>query len=174
MDFPITPGAFQAVIRDTRDAFAARISADGSRLIYSTYLGGYGSDRAFYVAVDPAGNAYITGRTESANFPTLHAFQAALGSNYDDLDGFLTKLNPYGTELLFSTYLGGSFEDVCNAVALDTDGNIYVTGSTVSPDFPVTPGAYQTEIGGFDDVFVTKFKGDGSALIFSTFVVGSD
>ncbi|MGE0131651.1 MAG: SBBP repeat-containing protein [Blastocatellales bacterium] len=172
-DFPVTPGAIQPAMLDQRDAFVARIDSGGARMVYSTYLGGRGGDRAFNVVADAEGNAYVAGRTESSDFPTARAFQSATKAP-NDLDGFIAKINPFGTELIFSTYLGGSEEDQCNAIAIDSENNVYVTGSTASADFPVTPGAYQTEINDSDDVFIAKFKPDGSEPVYSTFIGGDD
>ncbi|MGE0131653.1 MAG: SBBP repeat-containing protein [Blastocatellales bacterium] len=170
-DFPVTPGAVRASFPDRRDAYAAKLSPSGSQLVYSTLLGGHRSERGYGIAVDGAGNAYVTGRTESNDFPTARPFQAASGPALD-VNGFVTKLNPTGTELIYSTLLGGSDVDVCNAIAVDRDGNAYVTGSTLSYDFPVTPGAYQEEYGESDDVFVAKFNAEGSALVYSTYIGG--
>jgi uncharacterized protein (TIGR03437 family) len=171
LDFPTTRGAVGSVLGGRRDAFVARLSADGSTLLYSTLLGGLDSDRGFYVAVDAAGNAYVTGRTQSNDFPTVQPFQVGLGNPFD-VDGFVTKLNPYGTELLYSTYLGGSDVDQANAIAVDAEGNAYIVGETISADFPTTPGAYQTELSGGSDVFVTKLDASGTQTVYSTFVGG--
>ncbi len=124
-------------------------------LSYSTYLGGTGYDWGNGIAVDTAGNAYVTGTTSSTDFPTTTgAFQTIYGGNGD---GFVTKLNPTGTALVYSTYLGGTGEDVGLGIAVDTAGNAYVTGGTSSTNFPTTPGAYQTSFGGGEDAFVAKF-----------------
>jgi uncharacterized protein (TIGR03437 family) len=135
------------------DAFAAKVNAEGSALVYSTFLGGSGIDFGFCIAVDVAGNAYVTGETESSDFPTVDAIQAAPGGLND---GFLAKLDPTGTTLEFSTYLGGSGNDSMGAVAVDPSGSVYITGPSLSMDSPVTFGAFQTDSAGGMDVLVAK------------------
>src|SRR2546428_57943 len=139
-------------------------------LAYSTFLGGSNDDRGFGIAVDAAGNAYVTGGTGSINFPTTPgAFQTTSGGG----DAFVTKLDPTGAALVYSTYLGGSSGDFANGIAVDATGSAYVTGTTVSADFPTTPGAAQTTFGGgLVDAFVTKLNPTGSALVYSTYLGG--
>jgi len=150
-------------------------------LSYSTYLGGSDIDVPYAIAVDAAGNAYIAGLTTSSNFPTTSgAFQTTYykGGTFLSLpaDAFATKLNPTGTALVYSTYLGGTNYDEANGVAVHSAGNAYVTGGTNSTDFPVTPGAFQTTFGGSGwtgccqpgDTFVTELNPTGSALVYST------
>ncbi|TMI78000.1 MAG: hypothetical protein E6H04_13225 [Bacillati bacterium ANGP1] len=141
---------------------------------YSTYLGGSGTDVGRGIAVDASGNAYVTGQTNSTDFPTTsEGFQR---ENRGDTNAFVTKLNADGSNLVYSTYLGGSAidTDVGRAIAVDADGNAYVTGNTYSNDFPTTPYAYQQSLGGSADAFVTKLSPDGSALVYSTYLGGSD
>jgi hypothetical protein len=106
-------------------------------LLYSTYLGGSGTDYGFAIAVDGSGNAYVTGRTNSTNFPKMNPLQPIYGGG--DWDAFVAKINPTGSALVYSTYLGGSSFDASQGIAVDNAGNAYVTGSTGSTDFPVTP-----------------------------------
>jgi hypothetical protein len=182
IDFPTTPDAFQRTIAGDRDAFVTKLNPGGSALVYSTYLGGLGSsdEAGVGIAVDANGNAYVTGQTTSANFPTTaNSFQPAFGGGITYGDAFVTKLNPTGTALVYSTYLGGNASDGGRGIAVDVDGNAYVTGTTASRNFPTTLGAFQTTFGGqdpnfgFGDVFVTKINPDGSALVYSTFLGGS-
>lgn len=159
------------------DAFVTRMDRGGTQLIYSTWLGGEEDDTAFGIAVDPAGNAYVTGKTASPDFPvTAGAFQTA----YQGRDAFVAKLAPDGS-LVYATYLGGSSmnggggTDEGQAIDVDAAGHVYVAGETTSVNFPVT-AAFQTELAGGADAFVTKLTPDGSALVYSTFVggVGND
>ena len=144
---------------------------------YSTYLGGSGNyEVGFGVAVDAAGNAYVVGTTASADYPvTPGAFQSTIGGNNSEGDAFVTKLNATGTALVYSTYLGGSARDFAWDIAVDADGNAYVTGDTSSSDFPTTSGAFQaahaagTEVDGF----VVKLDSAGSGLAYSTYLGGS-
>jgi hypothetical protein len=158
------------------DVFVAKLASNGSALVYSTYLGGNGFDRGFGIAVDPVGNAYLTGDTTSTNFPTVDPLQPGFGGVFD---AFVAKLNTAGTALVYSTYLGGSFSDVSIGIAVDAAGDAYVTGQTQSPDFP-TQNPLQPAIGGGDcggipcnDAFVTKLNAAGSALVYSTYLGGS-
>jgi hypothetical protein len=152
------------------DAFITKLNASGSALIFSTYLGGSGDDVGNGIAVDSSGNAYVTGYTISTDFPTASAYQ---GSNAGGNDVFITKVNASGSGLDYSTYLGGSGNDVGNGIALDSSGNAYVTGETGSTDFP-TASAYQGSSGGaFSDVFITKVNASGSGLDYSTYLGGS-
>jgi len=157
-------------------------------LLYSTYLGGSGDDGGAAITVDSAGSAYVSGTTFSTNFPTTTgAFQTAYAGGYDV---FVTKLNPAGSGLVYSTYLGGSIgsmmgwpdgSDVASArhgIAVDSAGSAYVTGFTQSTDFPTTTGAYKTTLivgwRGHQDSFVTKLNAAGSGLVYSTYLIGYD
>jgi len=183
LDFPTTPGAFQPnfggcpELTCFENAFVTKLNPIGSALVYSTYLGGTKNDEATGIALDAAGNAYVTGRTDSSDFPTSPgAYQTTFSgvlSVYGD--AFVVKLDPTGSALIYSTYLGGSGEDGGAGIARDSSGNAYVVGATSSTDFPTTPGAFQTTFGGGEaDVFVTKVNPLGSALVYSTYLGGSD
>jgi len=151
------------------DAFVTKLSPDGSRLVYSTYLGGTGDDAGAGIAVDRAGDVYVVGSTTSTDFPTKNALQA---SNGGGRDAFVAELTPSGSALLWSTYLGGTGDDYGNALALDTNGAPVVVGTTGSPTFP-TKNALQGSPKNGRDAFVTKFAADGSALLWSTYYGGS-
>lgn len=168
-NFP-TVAAFQSQKGTVQDAFVAKINAAGSAWVYVTYLGGNNVDEGYAIAVDATGNAYITGQTFSTNFPLQSPIR---GSNLNTPDAFVTKLNPAGSALVFSTYLGGSATDSGNAIAIDASG-IYVAGSTTSSDFPVV-NPLQPKIAngpGVDDAFVTKLSPSGSGVIYSTYLGG--
>jgi hypothetical protein len=176
-DFPVTQGAFQTVCDAGTsggaclgDAFVAKFNPSGSRLFYSTYLGGNATDGATDIAVDNGGAAYVTGYTWSNNFPTKDPYQVKFGGTSD---AFVTRLDPTGASLLYSTYLGGSGQDQGNGLAIDSSGNIYVAGLTTSTDFPLA-NPYQSEnmANGFDG-FVTKFEDSGRRLAYSTYLGGS-
>src|SRR5439155_14661442 len=140
-------------------------------LTYATYLGGTGGDVAYGIAVDASGNAYITGITNSTDFPTAGAEQ---GSNAGSGDVFVTKLNPSGTALVYSTYLGGNGADTAAALAVDASGDVFITGSTTSANFPTTTGAFQTTYGGGGDAFVTQLNSAGNKLVYSSYLGGRD
>ncbi|MEE9912429.1 MAG: SBBP repeat-containing protein [Deltaproteobacteria bacterium] len=170
-DFP-TQNPYQAANAGSYDAFIAKLDASGSTLLYATYLGGSGDDHAMAIALDASGNAYAAGDTDSTDFPTLNAYQ---GSNPEaDDDAFVTKLSSSGNSLVYSTYLGGTAYDMAFSIAVDPSGNAYVAGSTDSTDFPIQ-NAYQGSYGGgMYDAFVTKLSTAGSALVYSTYLGGSD
>ena len=151
------------------DAFVTKLSADGSEIVYSTYLVGGKEDRGLDIAVDSGGAAYVTGSTESNSFPVARPIQR---ERADGLDAFVTKLNAAGNALVYSTYLGGASEDKGFGIAVDSAGNAYVTGSTVSPDFPTLNAVKNAHSGGFDG-FVTKISAAGTALVYSTYLGGS-
>ncbi|OFV93426.1 MAG: hypothetical protein A3H28_16440 [Acidobacteria bacterium RIFCSPLOWO2_02_FULL_61_28] len=166
--FP-TANAFQPAVGSIEDAFVTKLNAAGSALVYSTYLGGGGYDFSDGIAVDSSGNAYVTGHTNSTNFPTANAFQTAKSGTQN---AFVTKLNAAGSALVYSTYLGGSGYDVAYGIAVDSSGNAYVTGFTIG-NFPITTNALQAAyLGGGADAFVTKLNAAGSALVFSTYLGG--
>ncbi|MFY9558656.1 MAG: SBBP repeat-containing protein [Terriglobales bacterium] len=167
---PITSGAYQTTCAGgSDDNFVVKLNPTGG-LLYSTYLGGSGSDEPGGIAVDSSGNAYVTGRTDSPNFPmTTGAFQTGSGGSTDT---FVSKLNSSGTQLLYSTYLGGSGGDYGQAIALNTSGEAYVAGQTASTDFPTT-NAVQPVSGGPSDGFLTKLNAAGSAVLYSTYLGGS-
>ena len=152
---------------------AASSQDNPNDLLYATFLGGGGYDGGSAIAVDAAGAAYVTGVTRSTDFPTT---PGAFDTSHDgNLDVFVTKLNAAGSGLAYATFLGGSDWDVGSGIAVDAAGAAYVTGSTWSPDFPTTPGAFDTSYnGGYSDVFVTKLNADGSDLVYSTFLGGSE
>ena len=156
-----------------RDAFVARLNATGSGLVYATYLGGDLDDAGLGIAVDSAGPAYITGWTESTDFPTTSSpYQTDQGVR----DAFVTTLNAAGSALLYSTYLGGTGSDEGHAIAVDSTGNAYVTGSTTSSAFPTTANGRQKTLSGSQDAFVAKLNTNtsGSAsLVYSTYFGGT-
>ncbi len=148
--------------------FVAKLNPGGSSLEYCTYMGGSGTDKAYGIAVDSNGAAYVTGSTTSPNFPTRSAEQTSLlgGS-----DAFVFKLNPMGDILLYSTYLGGSGAEIANGIAVDISGNAYIVGDTTSLNFPAT--GYQTANHGSQDAFVAKLSATGQQLLFSTYLGGA-
>jgi len=168
-DFATTVGALDTTYNGTTDAFVAKLNATGDTLLYSTYLGGANHDYGRAIAVDVAGNAYVTGDTDATDFPAAGAFDT---THNGSSDVFLSKLNPSGGALVYSTYLGGSSSDVGFALALDAAWSAYVTGITASTDFPTTGGAVDTTHNGSYDVFVAKVNADGRVLAYSTYLGG--
>ncbi|MEO7650815.1 MAG: SBBP repeat-containing protein [Bryobacteraceae bacterium] len=166
--FPTT-NAMQPLSGGSYDAFVTKIDATGSSRVYSTYLGGSGADIGHGIAVDSAGNAYVTGWEYSTNFPTTNPLQASQGGNYD---AFVTKINAAGSARVYSTYLGGRGDDVGQSIAVDGVGNAYVTGSSDSTNFPTSNPLQATYLGGGSDAFVAKINNTGSALSYSTYLGG--
>jgi len=164
-DFP-TKNAYQPYLAGYNDAFAAKLSTTGD-LIYSTYIGGSSGDGGKSIVVDQEGNAYITGYTMSSDFPVKNAQQA---NNQGIYDAFITKLDPTGN-VLYSTYMGGSDLDEGNSIAVDSNGNVFIVGDTLSSDFP-TKNAYQANNAGDKDVFIAKLDVSGN-IQYSTYLGGS-
>jgi Beta-propeller repeat len=160
-NFPTTPGAFQQSLKGDRDAFVTKLNPKGSHLIYSTYLGGNSGDGATDITVDRRGNAFVTGGTQSKDFPTFNPLQAACNSNAfgDCWDAFVTKFKPTGSAISFSTFLGGSAVDDGVGIALSINNRIYVTGETFDTnDFPTVNPLQATRGGARTDAFVLKIK----------------
>ncbi len=179
-DFPVARAAQATYGGGQSDGFVARIAANGTGIEWSTFIGGGGVDRARGMAVDSMGNAYVTGSTGSADFRSVNPQQPG-PFRPDDLDAFLVKLPSAGSTFTFATRLGGGNDDRGLAVAIDTQGNAYVTGDTLSPGFPTVRPVQATSggsaggvAGSFPDAFVSKYNPNGSALIYSTFLGGSD
>jgi uncharacterized protein (TIGR03437 family) len=202
-NFPVTANAYQKTMAGVGgndvvqlgDAFLAKLGPAGD-LQYATYFGGRLDDYASGIALDGSGAIYITGSTHSTDFPvTAAAYQARShggggepgfprygGIPFSAGEAFVAKFNPAGTQLVFSTYLGGAQDDLAMGIAVDAAGSAYVTGSTLSADFPTTAGAYQRVNNGadtfnniffnFGDGFITKFSPDGSSLVYSTLLGG--
>ena len=139
-DFPVTPLAAQTTFGGTCDAFVAKFGPDGA-MLWSTYIGGILDDWATGIAVDGAGNVWVTGYTRSANFPLVNPIQGTLDNGAsDDYDAFVAKLDPTGSKLLYSTFLGGSADDGASGIALDAAGNVYIAGTLNSATgFPGAP-----------------------------------
>src|SRR5262249_34614031 len=176
-NFPTSTGALQPVYGGNRDAFVAKLDTTQSgaaSLLFSTYLGGSGDDEASAIAVDAAGFAFVTGTTSSTNFPTANPFQAACAGCSKDSDAFVSKLSPDGSSLVYSTFLGGNAPDAGKGIALDSTPNAYIAGETQSSNFPISTGAFHTTRHGLVDGFVTKLNAAGSALVYSTFIGGSE
>ena len=152
------------------DAFVTKFNASGN-ISYSTYLGGSSSEEGEGIVVDGSGNAYVTGTTLSTDFPTINAYDDS--HNGGSYDVFVTKLDVSGTSLVYSTYLGGSDWDLSSSIAVDSSGNTYVTGYTLSTNFP-TINAYDNSYNGSRDAFVTKLDASGTSLAYSTYLGGSD
>jgi hypothetical protein len=176
-DFPVTTGAYQTACGGGScaggDAFITELNSSGSALIYSTYLGGPGKNQGNAIVLDSSDNAYVTGWTQSTSFPvTPFAFQTkCFCTNKPAV--FVTKLNPQGAGLVYSTYLGGKMANVGYGVAVNTAGNAYVVGYTASANFPTTTGAFQTTLNAAYAGFVTEFNTTGTAQVYSTYLGGS-
>jgi hypothetical protein len=167
---PTTGGAFQASFGGATDTFVTKLNATGSALLYSTLVGGSGSDEPEAIAIDGAGNAFVAGTCWSGGFPTTSgSFQTAYGGNYQDAYAF--KLNAGGSALIYSTYLGGNQQDLGKGLALDPSGDAFVTGVTLG-SFSVTAGAYQPTYQGNDEGFFCEIDPSGSSLIYSTYLGG--
>ncbi len=178
-NFP-TANALQSRYGGGGDAFVSKLNPAGDALIYSTYLGGGSGDSATDLALDPAGNVYLTGSTQSSDFPTVNPLQAKFSggtcgatNTFTCRDAFVAKLNAAGKALIYSTYLGGAGDDIGNGVAIDAAGNAYVVGETSSQNFPTMQPLQAAFRGGPRDAFVSKLNPQGSALLYSTYLGGS-
>jgi hypothetical protein len=180
--FAVPAGAFQPGFAGgaiNGDAFVAKLDITLTNLRYFTYLGGTGNDGALDVAVDGSGNAYVSGFTDSTNFPTTNALYSQIGGTFDPkfqafpADIFVAELDSAGTGLIFSTYLGGSDVEVGGAIAVDPAGNSYITGYTASTNFP-TLNAFSATNHGHNDAFVAKIGPGGTPLIYSTYLGGTN
>ena len=172
-DFPTASPLYGTRNGLNSDAFVTKMSADGSSLIYSTYLGGSQVDQANGIAVDSAGSAYLTGYTYSNDFPTANPFQGWGGGIAGlNTDAFVSKLSPLGDALVYSSYLGGTVDESGSGIAVDSVGSAYVVGYTTSTNFP-TMNPMQGSNGGLADAFVTKVRFDGGAKLYSTYLGGS-
>ncbi|MFO0984366.1 MAG: hypothetical protein U1E76_22015 [Planctomycetota bacterium] len=174
-DFPTTPGAYDTSFNGTGgyfgDVFVTKVSADGTILLYSTFLGGLADDAATGIAIDATGAALVTGWTNSADFPaTPGAYETTLGGG---ADAFLASVSADGSALQFATFLGGSGDEFTRGIALDAAGAALVTGLTDSADFPTSAGAYDTSWNGGQDAFVAKLSADGRTLAFGTLLGGT-
>jgi hypothetical protein len=171
-DFPTSSGAYQKNLAGDVDAFVTKLTPDGSRVLWSTYLGGNGDESPTKVAVDTEGNVYVTGTTLSPDFPLANPFQSQLKIQ----DAFVSKLSPDGSKLVYSTYFGGFSQEYATAITVDEKGQAVITGTTASLDLPVAnawqPAHAPTDNGPFDG-FVTKFSADGTSLVFSTYLGGN-
>jgi hypothetical protein len=170
-DFPTTAGAFDTILNGDYDAFMVKLNAAGTELAYATFLGGSREEYSQAIAVDGAGNAYVTGYTTSTDFPTTAGGPNTNHNSHNN--AFVVKLNATGTGLAYATLLGGSGGDHGLAIAVDGAGNAYVTGSTTSSDFPTTAGAFDTSYNGGTDTFVVKMNATGIELTYATFLGGS-
>jgi hypothetical protein len=169
-DFPTTATAFDTSWNGGYDSFVSKLNAAGNALVYSTYLGGKDYDWGRGIALDKADNAYIIGYTCSTNFPTSNnTIDNSWNGKYDV---FVSKLNASGTALLYATFLGGKNDDCSRTIAVDSSGNAYITGYTFSPDFPITSNALNTIYNDNNDAFVSKLNPAGTKLVYSTYLGG--
>ena len=170
-DFPTTEGVVSTNHSGGNyDAYVLKVSADGSSLEYSSYLGGDGNDKAFCIAIDTGGQAHVGGSTHSKDFPTTSGALKTTTGN--EVDGFLVKLNASGTSFGYSTYIGGRYSDIVTGIDIDNKGRAVIAGTTNSDNFPVTSGAYDTSINGVTDLFVSTLDASGSSMVASTFIGG--
>ena len=171
IDFPRVPTGSESDLSDEvgPNAFVTKLSTNGATILYSTYFGGSGTDRANGIVVDSEGNAYLTGQTDSADFPTQSPLQAELNG---PTDAFVAKLSADGAGLLYSTFFGGGGTEAGMGLAIDSQGSVYLTGQTSSADLP-TLSAVQDSLGGASDGFASKFSPAGDALVYSTYLGGA-
>lgn len=170
-NFPFSPLAYDTSYNGLQDAFVTKFNLTGSATEFSTFLGTTGNDQAYGIAVDSAGSPIVTGYTNSSAFPTPAGYDPSY--NGGAFDAFVTKFDPTGATLTFSTFLGGGSTDQAFGIALDASGRPTVTGTTNSAGFPATPGAFDQSYNGAGDVFVTRLTATGSSLVYSTFLGGT-
>ena len=179
-DFPITTGAYNSQLNGNgnlgntvTDVFVTKFDPTG-QIVYSTYLGGSSDDHATGIAIDPNGDAYVTGWTDSDDFPvTAGALQPQNNGGVTPQDGFVTELNPTGSQLVYSTYLGGGSSDEPRAIAVDGSGAAYVVGDTFSNDFPTMNPIQDGVNESGEDAFLVKLNASGSSLVYGTYLQGS-
>jgi hypothetical protein len=173
LNFPTTSGTNITKNISGEDIFIFQLNQDGSKMMFATFIGGSVYDIPLDITIDDLGNIFVTGQTFSLDFPvTSYAYQNS--TTFGGSDGFILKLNPNGSIMMFSTYIGGSNWNYCYSIALDSNNNPIVAGTTGSTDFPITPGVYDTtHNGGYYDAFVLKLNNVGTKLIYSTFLGGS-
>ena len=170
-NFPTTIGAFDRTLGGVRDAFLVKLNAAGTALVYSTLIGGSGSDESAGLSLSPNGTVCLTGSTLSADFPTtVNAYDKSLNGGRD---AFALRVNSTGKSLVFSTFFGGSGEEQGLGIILDAASNVFITGTTTSANLPTTVGAYDRSLGGPQDVFVSRFNAQGNGLVFSTYLGSS-
>jgi hypothetical protein len=167
-DFPAVVGPDLSYNGDW-DAFVAKVNPSGTALVYAGFLGGWGQDLGYDIAVDASGSAYVTGETLSSDFPAVVGPDTSYNGSFD---AFVAKVNPDGTALVYAGFLGGSGADWGRGIAVDASGNAYVTGGTWSRDFPAVVGP-DTSHNGYGDAFVAKVNPDGTALVYAGFLGGS-
>ncbi len=170
-NFPITSGSYSNSLSGSYDIYVTKFDTTLSNLVFSTFIGGTENDRAYTMCNDSGGNYYLSGYTNSNNFPTLNSFDNSFnGGSYDC---YLTKLNSSGDALYFSTYLGGSGDEIGRGITIDLVENVILTGRTGSSDFPTTTNAYDNSYNGSGDAFLAQFNSLGNLLDYSTFIGGS-
>lgn len=173
LTFPTTPGVFQDVYGGGIDAYVAKMTPQGTSLVYATYLGGYDWELAYGIGLNAKKEVYISGFLRSTDYPTtLGSVQPTSGGGL--IEGFVSCLSINGDNLIYSTYLGGSDRDYLYDMRVNSAGEAYVSGYTLSSNYPVTPGAFQTSLQGNGDAFVTKLAANGSSVLQSTFIGGSN
>ncbi|MGA1873172.1 MAG: fibronectin type III domain-containing protein [Thermoplasmatota archaeon] len=175
LDFPTTPGAYNEThwnSSDFTDVIVFKLSSNGATLSYSTYVAGSQDDEAWCLDIDGSGNAYVVGTSYSTDFPTTSDAYDTTGDDWGEIIFF--KLSSKGDSLEYSTFFGGVESESGYGIEYDGSGNVYITGSSWSRDFPTTSGAYQQTIQGWTDVVVLKLNVDRSTLIYSTFIGGDD
>ncbi|NLV26376.1 MAG: PKD domain-containing protein [Methanomicrobiales archaeon] len=167
----LAPGSIQPYFGGgEKDAFVVKVNPDGTELIYITYIGGTGTDEGTGLVIDEEGYAYITGGTNSPNFPVKNAYRSNLAGGYD---AWMAKLDPTGNELVYSTYFGGEHDDFGYDIDIDSSKNVFVTGQTASWNFPVVNRYQLSPYGGLPDAFITKFTSEGNSIVYSNFIGGS-
>jgi hypothetical protein len=169
INYPTTTGAYDVTLNTNGDLFVTKLNASGTALIYSTLIGGNGGEDCNAIKIDSSGNAFITGFTSSSDYPTT---TGAFDVIYNNYDLFVTKINATGTALIFSTYIGGNGYEEGYSIAIDRSGNSFITG-LASPGYPTTTGAYKTS-SKYGGAFVTELNSIGTALVYSTYICGSN
>jgi hypothetical protein len=172
-DFP-TINAYNSTYNGDGSVFVCKLSANGDELLYSTFVGGSDAESPDDLVVDNEGNVYVSGWTYSQDFPMVNPFDETHNGGSDNGDDiFVFKLSPEGDTLLFSTYVGGSGDDISQGIEVDSNGNVYVCGWTDSEDFPTTENAYEEEAGLWIDIFVFKLSPTGDSLVYSTYIIAT-